>query len=196
MNKGKRDFTGSKIRQGQARPTRATRPLPSSTPGVGRESGGSPQHMVFQEGEPGPDANWRAGIGSDAYPEPMIQHREVDVDLGDFSLLNFPQGQIVLDLDLVRGSAADRIRLDWAFTVPEQQTVFDVDIRVDGVPFINRRFEKPYNSTYPIEFYRIMNSQTAVQIFLVQKPNTVIVQPLGNFCAWLIVDAYRGKYLG
>lgn len=192
MNRGKRDFIGAKVRQGGVRPTRIDRPLPTSAPGVGRED----SHYVMREGEPGAGEAWHAGMGSDAYPEPMIQHAEVDVNLGDFAVVDFPNGVLVLNLPLVRGSAADRIRVDWLFTIPEQESVFDVDIRSDGIPFINRRFGKPYNSTYPIEFFRIMNSQSTLQIFVVQKPGTVIVQPLGRFCAWLIVDAYRGKYLG
>ena len=196
MRRGKRDFVGAKVRQGTARPTRIDRPLPTSAPGVGRESGGSPAHYTMEEGEPGQGQAWHAGMGSDAYPDPMIQHREVDVNLNDFAVGDFPNGVLVLDLPLVRGSAADRIRVDWLFTVPAQQDVFDVDIRSDGVPFINRRFEKPYNSTYPLEFFRVMNSQSTLQFFLVQKPGAVIVPPLGRFCAWIIVDAYRGKYLG
>ena len=192
MNRGKRDFIGAKVRQGGVRPTRIDRPLPSSTPGVGRED----SRYVMDEGFPDQGEAWHAGMGSDAYPEPMIQHLEVDRNLADFAPADFPNGVLLLSLPLVRGSAADRIRVDWLFSIPEQESVFDVDIRSDGVPFINRRFAKPYNSTYPIEFFRIMNSQTTVQIFVVQKPGTVLVQPLGRFCAWLIVDAYRGKYLG
>lgn len=193
MNKGKRDFIGAKVRQGGVLQNRVTRPLPSSDAGHGIRDN---HNYVVDEGQPGPGETWHAGVGPDAYPLPMIQHLEVDVNLGDFSPLLFPQGVLVADLPLVRGSAADRIRTDWLFSIPEQAGIFDIDLRVDGMPFINRRFAKPYKTTYPIEFYRIMDSRSTIQIYLVQKPGTVLVQPLGRFCAWLIVDAYRGKYLG
>lgn len=196
MNRGKRNFLASKIRTGSARPTRATQPLPNSAPSKGMNQATSRQHYTMDPGMPGPDELWHAGMGIDAYPEPMIQHAEGDIRLDDFDPAGFANGLPILELRLAQGSSADKMRVDWGFSNPAQATVFDFDIRVNGTPFINNRFRKPYNSTYPIEFFRKMDTQTMIQFFLVLKPGAVIVPPLGNICTWLIIDGYRGTYRG
>ncbi len=195
MNRNQLKFGGSKIRSG-VRPTRFTNPVPSSVPSKGLNQQSGSQHYVMNEPEANADEAWHAGMGEDAYPLPMIQHREVDFRIADLPVALLPQGVEILNLTLAKGTAADKMRVDWSFTNPVQTSVFDIDIRVNGTPFINRRFEKPYNSAYPIEFFRKMDTSTTIQFMLVQKPGTVLVQPLGNVCIWLIVDGYRATYRG
>jgi len=195
MNRAQQSFMNSKIRRG-TRPTRFSNPVPTSVPEKGMNQQSGQQHYVMNEAEPGADEIWHAGMGADAYPLPMIQHREVDLRIADLPVALLSQGVEILNLQLAKGTAADKMRVDWNFSNPAQATVFDLDIRVNGMPFINRRFEKPYNSTYPIEFFRKMDTATTIQFLLVLKAGAVIVPPLGNVCMWLIVDGYRATYRG
>ena len=196
ISRAKTAFIRSKVRRGGTVRPRGSQPLPTSTPSPGSQTGIQRRPYVFKDFEQPPDAVWADGMGMDAYPLPMIQHAEVTTNLADFPIANLPQGVIINTLTLVKGTAADKIRVDWNFTIPEQDTVFDIDIQVNGIPFINRRFTKPYMTTFPIEFFRKMDTATRIDIRLVQKVGAVLVFPLGAVCSWIIVDGYRASYRG
>lgn len=195
MNKGKRLFMESKVRTG-VRPTRANQPLPSAIPQQGGSTGGSKAHYVMPTAAPDDDEAFHAGMGADAYPLPMNQHAEIDLAIADIPIASLPGGFEFLPLILAPGTAADELRVDWLFTVPAQESVFDIDIRVNGQPFINRRWTKPYNQTQLINFFRKMDTESRVSMYLVLKPGAVLVPPLGNICAWIVVDGYRAAYRG
>lgn len=197
MKNAKRIFVNSKVRRGGVRPTRVDRPVPSSTPGTGGGPAGTPEHYVMNDLEPSQRDAFQAGMAMDSYPEPLNQHQEVNFRIADINPLGLGSaGTPILILTLAKGSAADKIRVDWEFTIPEQADVFALSILVNGMPFLNRLWQFPYDSSYPLEFFRKFDTASRVEFLLVQKPNTVLVPPLGNIRAWVIVDAYRGTYIG
>lgn len=129
------------------------------------------------------------------YPQTLPTHQEAVLNLDtDFTAAQLAQGAAVIDLMIPAGTAADRFRIDWEFETRESEDLFVISININGEPFLNRNFLKPYRDMQ--EFFRKMDTSSTLQLIVQLAPGAVIVPPMGRISAHVIIDTYRSKYLG
>lgn len=149
-------------------------------------------HRQFSPQEIPRDIARYPGMGMDAYPETSPQHRETDTNLGDFSAAQLAAGVTVLALRIGPELAADRFKLWWQFSIPEQVDTFQTSLMINGVPLAQTFFEKQPN--WPIELFRKFDTQSFFQFRVQTRPGVVPVPPLGRICTTVEIPAYVATY--